>query len=133
MSSKLLPRKRGADPCDLIHIWGVYVDLYFYPKNVRIKIEKRGEQMIATAIALQDATKESVMNKITLGMAGNMYQLRDTSTDEEFQDMLFQYSAHLSALTATLVLEAVLTKSQLDEMMDTIKEMENFGKDITNE
>jgi hypothetical protein len=46
---------------------------------------------------------------------------------------MFQYSAHLSSLTATLVLDAVLTKSQISEMMDTIKEMESMGKDITNE
>ena len=89
--------------------------------------------MIATAIALQDATKEAVMDKYTLGMAGLMYKERDSATDEEFQDMIFQYSAHLSALTASLVLNAVLTKSQLDEMIDTIKEMDTMGKDITNE
>ena len=89
--------------------------------------------MIATAIALQDATKEAVMDKYTLGMAGLMYKERNSATDDEFQEMLFKYSAHLSALTATLVMHVVLTKSQLDEMMDTIKEMENFGKDITNE
>lgn len=89
--------------------------------------------MIATAIALQDATKEAVMDKYTLGMAGLMYKERDSATDEEFQEMLFKYSAHLSALTASLVLNAVLTKSQLDEMIDTIKEMDTMGKDITNE
>ncbi len=47
--------------------------------------------------------------------------------------MLFEYSAHLSALTASLVMNVVLTKSQLDEMIDTIKEMDSMGKDITNE
>lgn len=98
----------------------------------KIILTERGK-MIATAIALQDATKESVMNKMTLGLAGMLYKERDTATDEEFQDMIFQYSAHLSALTASLVLEAVLTKSQLDEMIDTIKEMDTMGKDITNE
>jgi len=98
----------------------------------KIILTERGK-MIATAIALQDATKEAVMDKYTLGMAGFMYKERDSATDEEFQEMLFKYSAHLSALTASLVLNAVLTKSQLDEMMDTIKEMDNMGKDITNE
>ena len=98
----------------------------------KIILTERGK-MIATAIALQDATKEAVMDKYTLGMAGLMYKERDSATDEEFQDMIFQYSAHLSALTASLVLNAVLTKSQLDEMIDTIKEMDTMGKDITNE
>ena len=98
----------------------------------KIILTERGK-MIATAIALQDATKEAVMDKYTLGMAGLMYKERDSATDEEFQEMLFKYSAHLSALTASLVLNAVLTKSQLDEMIDTIKEMDTMGKDITNE
>ena len=98
----------------------------------KIILTERGK-MIATAIALQDATKEAVMDKYTLGMAGLMYKERDSATDEEFQEMLFKYSAHLSALTATLVLEACLTKSQLNEMMDTIKEMENMGKDVASE
>ena len=98
----------------------------------KIILTERGK-MIATAIALQDATKEAVMDKYTLGMAGLMYKERDSATDEEFQEMLFKYSAHLSALTASLVLNAVLTKSQLDEMIDTIKEMDSMGKDITNE
>ena len=89
--------------------------------------------MIATAIALQDATKEAVMDKYSLGMAGMLFKERDSVNDKEFQQMLFEYSAHLSALTASLVLNAVLTKSQLDEMIDTIKEMETMGKDITNE
>jgi metal-responsive CopG/Arc/MetJ family transcriptional regulator len=98
----------------------------------KIILTERGK-MIATAIALQDATKKSVINKMSLGLAGMLYKERNTATDEEFQDMLFHYSAHLSALTASLVMEAVLTKSQLDEMIDTIKEMESMGKDITNE
>ena len=51
-------------------------------------------------------------------------------TEEEFAKALFMYSAHLSALTATLVTSACLTQSQLDEMIDTIKEMESMGKDI---
>ena len=89
--------------------------------------------MIATAIALQDATKEAVMDRYSLGMAGMLFKERDSVNDKEFQQMLFEYSAHLSALTASLVLNAVLTKSQLDEMIDTIKEMETMGKDITNE
>jgi hypothetical protein len=98
----------------------------------KIILTERGK-MIATAIALQDATKEAVMDKYSLGMAGQLFTKRDITTDDEFQEMLFKYSAHLSALTATLVINAVLTKSQLDEMMDTIKEMDSMGKDITNE
>jgi hypothetical protein len=89
--------------------------------------------MIATAIALQDATKDAVMDKYSLDMACMLFRKRKNSTDKQFQKMLFEYSAHLSSLTTSLVMNAMLTKSQLDEMIDTIKEMENMEKDITNE
>jgi hypothetical protein len=89
--------------------------------------------MIATAIALQDATKDAVMDKETVSLAYLLYKHKDIMDEQEFATAIFDYSAHLSSLTATLVLDAVLTKSQISEMMDTIKEMESMGKDITNE
>ncbi len=58
---------------------------------------------------------------------------KDYMDTETFAKAMFQYSAHLSSLTATLVLDAVLTKSQISEMMDTIKEMESMGKDVASE
>jgi hypothetical protein len=89
--------------------------------------------MIATAIALQDATKDAVMDKETVSLAYLLYKHKDIMDEQEFATAIFDYSAHLSSLTASLVLNAVLTKSQISEMMDTIKEMESMGKDITNE
>jgi len=89
--------------------------------------------MIATAIALQDATKDAVMHDLTLVLAKDIYENKDYMDTETFAKAMFHYSAHLSSLTATLVLDAVLTKSQISEMMDTIKEMDSMGKDITNE
>ncbi len=89
--------------------------------------------MIATALAVQDATQDAVMDELTLCLAKDMFQNKDTMDMEQFARAMFDYSAHLSSLTATLVLEACLTKSQLNEMMDTIKEFDALGKDITNE
>jgi hypothetical protein len=89
--------------------------------------------MIATALKIQDATKEAVMDSLTLYFAKDMYENKDTMDTEQFAHAMFNYSAHLSALTATLVMEACLTKSQLNEMIDTIKEMEALGKDVTSE
>jgi len=98
----------------------------------KIILTERGK-MIATAIALQDATKQAVMDRSTVMLAYAMYKAKDSMSEKEFSSAIFDYSAHLSALTASLVMEAVLTKSQLDEMMNTVKEMESMGKDITNE
>ena len=87
--------------------------------------------MIATAIALQNATQEAVHDEMVMAMASDLYHNRDTDSDT-FAKMLFQYSAMLSSMTTTLVTNALLTESQLHDLLDTIKEMESMGKDLDN-
>ena len=87
--------------------------------------------MIATAIALQEATQEAVHDDMVMAMVSNLLQNRDTDS-ESFAKMLFQYSAMLSSMTTTLVTNALLTESQLHDLLDTINEMESMGKDIEN-
>jgi hypothetical protein len=87
--------------------------------------------MIATAIALQNATQEAVHDEMVMAMASDLFRNRDTDT-ETFAKMLFQYSAMLSSMTTTLVTNALLTESQLSDLLDTIQEMELMGKDIDN-
>lgn len=86
--------------------------------------------MISTAIALQDATKQAVMDDVTMTMASGLFALRNEMNDEEFSQALFQYSAMLASLTTTLAIHAIMTESQVDELLSTIKEIENMGKDI---
>lgn len=85
--------------------------------------------MISTALALQEATGNAVIDISTMEKAKSIYQSRHLMSDKEFADALFEYSAHLSAVTATLVTNAVMTESQLDELLATIEEMSNMGKD----
>ena len=87
--------------------------------------------MIATAIALQEATQNAVHDEMIMAMASDLYHNRDTDSDT-FAKMLYQYSALLSSMTTTLVVNAVLTESQLHDLLDTINEMESMGKDIEN-
>lgn len=87
--------------------------------------------MISTAIALQEATKEAVHDKMVMAMASDLFRNRDTDADS-FANMLYQYSGMLASMTTTLVINAVLTESQLHDLIDTIKEMESMGKDITD-
>ena len=63
-------------------------------------------------------------------MARMLFNTKDVVSEESFAEAIFQYSAHLSAMTATLVTHAILTKSQLDDMLNTIREMEQMGKDV---
>ena len=88
--------------------------------------------MLATAIALQEVAAGAVHDEEIMDMASALYQHREEMTGEEFARALFAYSAHLSALTTTLATHALLTESQLDEMMSSIKEFDLLGKEIIN-
>ena len=86
--------------------------------------------MISTALAIQEATKEAVHDEGVMDMAAHIYHSRHEVSEDEFIRMMYIYSAHLSAMTATLVTHACLTEAQLNDMLDVIKEMETMGKDI---
>ena len=86
--------------------------------------------MISTALALQNATQEAVHDEMVMGMASAIFHHRTELTDDDFAKALFEYSALLASLTTTLATNVLLTESQLDELMGTIKEMDSMGKDI---
>jgi hypothetical protein len=88
--------------------------------------------MLATAIALQEVTKNAVHDEEVMDLAAAIYHHRNDMSGEEFAQALYMYSAHLSALTTTLATHALLTETQLDEMLTSIKEFEVLGKEITN-
>jgi len=88
--------------------------------------------MIATAIALQETSKEAVFDETSVMMASALFHGRHEMDDDEFQKAIFIYSAHLSAIATTLATNVLLTKSQVDEMISTINEMESMGKDLDN-
>ena len=86
--------------------------------------------MISTALAIQNATGEAVTDFSTLIMAKTIANTRAIMTEQEFAESLFNYSAHLASLTATRVTSSCLTESELNDMIETIKEMDSIGKDI---
>ena len=85
--------------------------------------------MISTALAIQDATKEAIFDNSTISMVKEIIDSRDMLDEDSLTRALFQYSAHLTALTATLVTSVCLTREQLDSMVDTIKEFDQLEKD----
>lgn len=84
--------------------------------------------MISTALALQEATGNAVIDISTMIRAKSIYNARHEMNDQEFADALFEYSAHLASVTASMVTNAVLTKEQLRELMATINEMQSMGQ-----
>jgi hypothetical protein len=85
--------------------------------------------MISTALAIQDATRNAIFDNETMYMVKEIIESKDMLDEESLTKALFQYSAHLTALTATLVTSICLTKEQLDSMVDTIKEFDQLEKD----
>jgi hypothetical protein len=100
--------------------------------NAKLRIRKKGTKMIATAIAVQQATAEAVHDEMTMGIASHLFHARNEMSDNDFARALFEYSALLSSLTATLVTNVLLTEDQMDAMISDIKEFDELGKDITN-
>jgi len=88
--------------------------------------------VIATMLELQNATQEAVHDEMIMNMASAIYHHKDQMSSEEFARALFEYSAALSSMTTTLVTHVLLTETQLDEMINLIKEFDELGKDITN-
>jgi len=85
--------------------------------------------MISTALAIQDATRNAIFDNETMYMVKEIIESKDMLDEESLTQALFQYSAHLTALTATLVTSICLTREQLDAMVDTIKEFDQLEKD----
>ena len=86
--------------------------------------------MIATALQIQDATGDAVINIETMIKARDIFRNRNIVSDEEFSKMLFEYSAHLSALTASMVTGVLLTEEQFNQMNNEIREFDNMAKDV---
>ena len=89
--------------------------------------------MISTALKIQDATQEAFQDEQIMKMAAAIYQMRNDVDNETMAKMLFEYSATLSALTATLVSHAILSETQMKEMISEIQEFENLSTEILGE
>ena len=94
--------------------------------SARLVILQKGYPVIATALALQAVTKEAVFDDESMSMAARIVNQRNEMDEDDFAKALFIYSCHLTALTTTLATNTLLTKSEIDEMIETIKEMESM-------
>ena len=86
--------------------------------------------MISTAMALQEATGNAVTDFSTMERIRDIFLGRESMTDNQFVEAIFEYSAHLSSLTATLVTSVCLSKDQINEMVETLKEFDSLNKEM---
>ena len=89
--------------------------------------------MIATAIKLQEASKDAVHDEMIMEIVKHIMEIRNVVDDEGFIKEMYNYSAMLSAMTTTLVAHALLTEEQINDMLETIKEMDKVGEELLNE
>ena len=89
--------------------------------------------MIATAIKLQEASRDAVHDDMVMLVAKHIIDIRNEADEETFIREIFNYSAMLSAMTTTLVVHALLTEEQINDMLETIKEMDKVGEELLNE
>ena len=85
--------------------------------------------MIATAIRLQEATREAVNDEMVMASAFKLLKAKDLS-EKEFVKELYQYSALLASITTTMITQILLTEYQLEEMIADIEQMESLTKDL---
>ena len=89
--------------------------------------------MIATAIKLQEASKDAVHDEMIMEIVKHIMEIRNVVDDEGFIKEMYNYSAMLSAMTTTLVAHALLTEEQINDMLEAIKEMDKVGEELLNE
>ena len=88
--------------------------------------------MIATAIKLQEASRDAVHDEMIMEIVKHIANIRSVVDDESFIKEMYNYSAMLSAMTTTLVTHALLTEKEINDMINEIKEFDKIGEDITN-
>ena len=88
--------------------------------------------MYAQAFGLQEATKDAIYNEGVMNAAAELLNTYQTMGDEEFVEALFHYSAFLSAVTATLTTEKLLTEDQLNSLLEAVEEISAIDSEITD-
>ena len=89
--------------------------------------------MLATAIEILDATKNSIFDEDIMGMAGELHTRRNELPDEVYAKYLFMYSSALSAKVADSITKILLTKQEMSDLVATIDEMDNLSETILEE
>lgn len=88
--------------------------------------------MISTMLEIKEATEQALMDPELMDLAGFIFQNHKFIEDDQLAQLLFKYSASLSALTATYVSQVCLSQADMSDMVATIKEMNQLTEDMDN-
>jgi len=92
--------------------------------------------MIATAMKIQNASAEALTSNEVMEVAREISMELcdgDYSKLHRIAELMFKYSATLSAMTATTVAYACLGNDMMNELADEIREFETLAQQIEKE
>jgi hypothetical protein len=89
--------------------------------------------MLATAVAVAEATKQAVFDEEILALAGELHTRRNELSDNQYPKYIYMYSVALASKVADLTTKVLLTKEEMSALVDTISEMENLSETILEE
>lgn len=89
--------------------------------------------MLATALAISEATKEAVFHEEIKALAGDLMDRRNEIDDRTFAKLMYLYSASLASKTADLTTKVLLSETEMKEMMDSINELEELTDTVLEE
>ena len=101
-----------------------------HPARLRLITKEKEALMISTALAIQEASRDAIFDSSTVSLVNQLIESKDMLDEDSLIRALFQYSAHLSALTASLVTSICLTEDQMENMVNTIKEFDSLSKEM---
>lgn len=89
--------------------------------------------MISTAIAVLNATKDAIFDEEIMALAGELHTRRNELSDEMFPKFIYLYSTALASRVADLTTKALLTESEMSDLLDTIAELDDLSETILEE
>jgi len=89
--------------------------------------------MLATAVAISEATKEAVFHEEIKALAGDLMDRRNEIDDRTFAKLIYLYSASLASKTADLTTKILLSETEMKEMLDSINELDDLTETILEE
>ena len=95
--------------------------------------KQRKANMLSTAIAVLNATKDAIFDEEIMGLAGELHTRRNELTDEMFPRFIYMYSTALASKVADLTTKALLTEAEMSDLLATIEEMDNLSETILEE
>jgi phosphopantetheine adenylyltransferase len=89
--------------------------------------------MLATSFALSEAVNKAMTDDSVKATAFGLMEVHNVVPEEVFQQLLFEFAANLTAVTASLVTEVFLTEEQIQGMLAESVELMMSAKSIIDE